>query len=383
MKTFFDWYYKFYPLENAPLKRKITVHLLFWILFGFFRFFSILPNSPYLFRITGGMYSIVESALLYYGLVYLVYPVSFSHKKTIIAIVLLFLLLYADYIITFMYFKFNIHNNLYIKESYMYKNVMSYMDRGLLGFFKKRNVIWELMSNLQALYFPLILKFTRIFGQYTANLQKVSAQKTDLELYFLRSQLNPHFLLNSLNNIYSQVINKNDSASNSTILLTNLLQHIINKSNDKLVNLIEELKFIADYIDLEKKKSSKNLKIKYTQEGDLEGLVIAPLILFNYIENAFKHSDAKTLQPINISIHISTIENKLFFKVENDYNHEKQKTTTTKNIGLGMINTQKRLKMLYPNNYVLKISTSKEKFTVEIEINLAFINSIKHPSQLK
>ncbi len=371
MNKFLFWFYKFYPLDNTSLKRKILMHLCFWLIYGITIGLGVISNSSVSYMFLVGCYSVVEAALAYYGVVYLIFPYISEVKTFIWGIFFIFLLVYIHFFAEYLFYKIAIVNEFINAQSYTYIYGKKYLENGLyLGIFKDKNIFYELSFIYNSTSFPFLFKFIRIIGNYFTNLQKVNKEKTDFEIQFLRSQLNPHFLFNSLNSIYSQVVNKNDTAGNSIVLLSNLLKHIVYNSNHTFIPLKNEINFIKDYIDLEKMKSFQAIKIQYSQEGDSEGYLIAPLILSNYVENAFKHVSVIENHIPFIAINIKIENNKLYFIVENDSTTSQRTHTTKKSGGLGMLNTQKRLHVLYPQKHVLNVITSDKTFKVELQLDL-------------
>lgn len=370
MTKFLDWYYNFYPLENVSQSRRIWIHICFWVVLGVFASSSSIANVPFGFKILVAVFAVLQSAMIYYGVVYYIFPKLFSIKTFILGLILSVFLLYLFLLSRLTFFTICLNNDFMIPKSFLYQYAQVYVKNGVSGILKGKNFFFEFDTILGLTLLPFLVKFTRIFGSYSTNMNKVSREKTELEIYFLRTQLNPHFLFNSLNSIYSQVINQDSSAANSIIVLSNLLKYIIYNSADVFVELKYEVAFIRDYIDLEKMKSGKKIKINYTQEGSLEKYSIAPLILTNYVENAFKHGRADVGEIFNISIDIKFEDETLYFTVENDSVPTSKKNDMPKSGGLGMINTKRRLELLYPQKHTLNVINTGIKFRVEIQIKL-------------
>jgi two-component system LytT family sensor kinase len=194
-------------------------------------------------------------------------------------------------------------------------------------------------------------------------------EKLHAELQFLRTQLNPHFLFNTLNNIYALVTTKSDKAGDSILLLSNLLHYLLYETNADKVKLSNELTFIKTYIDLERLRLDESQPVNYHVHGNEEGM-IAPLILFNFIENAFKHATRCTKStrdpPFFIDIDISLHRGMLTLSVANSY---KPKTAEDKaSYGIGIENARKRLYLIYENNYLLDVQTTPDVYHVLLKI---------------
>ncbi|MCU0467695.1 MAG: histidine kinase [Arcicella sp.] len=370
MTKFLDWYYNYYPLENVPQSRRLWIHICFWLFFGSFAGLSVITNMPLTGKVFAAFSEVVGASLMYYGMTYCVFPRLLSAKTFLLGLILLLLLFYVFLLFRLATFTVCLNNAYYIPKSFLYQYAQGYVKNGVIGIWKDKNFFFELNMILSLTLLPFLLKFSRVIGVYSANINKVSKEKTELEIYFLRTQLNPHFLFNSLNSIYSQVVNQDSSAANSIIVLSNLLKYIISNSADVYVDLTHEINFIRDYIDLEKMRSGNKVRIRYSQEGEFNKYVIAPLILTNYVENAFKHGRANIGEALHIAVDVKFLDEILYFTVENDNVTTNRRVDTPKSGGLGMINTRRRLELLYPQKHTLNVINTDTKFRVEIQIKL-------------
>jgi len=194
--------------------------------------------------------------------------------------------------------------------------------------------------------------------QNTAQLQK---EKTELELNALKSQLNPHFLFNTLNNIYSLSILEPSKTSQSIERLSDILDYTLYKGQKKLVAITDEMKIISDYIELEKLRYDERLKITLYEELNFPGC-IPPLVYLSLVENAFKHGAEKISGAIEIKISITVKADITIFKVENSKFPKQEQEKS----GIGLKNVKKQLELYYKNNYSLAINEKEDKFSIEI-----------------
>jgi hypothetical protein len=210
--------------------------------------------------------------------------------------------------------------------------------------------------------------FTTLFRtrQYQLDLYK---DKTDVELRFLKSQINPHFLFNSLNTIYALAIEEKAFKSSSAIIkLSGMMRHVIMEANHHWVSLDKEIEYISHYVTLQKMRFAETADIHFQVEGIQKQYRIAPLILIPFIENAFKYGiNPENSSPIDIKIKLH--ESHLQLWVQNNL-HANQ-THLYEGTGLGISNTKNRLALLYPNQYTLIINKSEDTFTVELNLNLS------------
>ena len=215
-----------------------------------------------------------------------------------------------------------------------------------------------------------LLHFSKIWFLYKesqAELERTSKEKKIAELEALKNQLDPHYLFNSLNSIYSLVLNKSDQAPTAVLKLSDTMRYVLYESNGEKVLLNKELEFISDYIDLQKLRMVQKDQLKFSTEGKTNNLSIAPLLLILPIENAFKFAMKGDPQHAFIIISIEINNNRLNMTIENSYDSE---TISDNNQGLGLTNLRKRLEIIYPARHNLKIDKTEDKFTFNLKIDL-------------
>lgn len=204
--------------------------------------------------------------------------------------------------------------------------------------------------------------------------QKTEHEKTEAELKLreaelklLKGQIHPHFLFNTLNNLYALSLEKSDKTSELLIRLADMLKYIIYDCNSEKVALIKEVNFINNFLELQRVRYD-TCQISFMHDGDLNNQQIAPMILHTFIDNSFKHGADK--DSVNPWIKISMISKKgiLFFTVINSIktNEVKNKKTT----GIGISNAIKRLDLIYPDRYDLSINESSDRYSVILKLEL-------------
>lgn len=212
-------------------------------------------------------------------------------------------------------------------------------------------------------------KYMRIGTKQQLRLKDLEAKQAQAELDLLKSQVNPHFLFNSLNSIYSLTLKNSEKSSEAVMLLSDLMRYILESSKKKLVPLEEEIQFINNYIDLEKLRLGSNFNLNYRVSGEAKSLYISPMILIAFVENIFKHgvSSNKDKNEFNIEI---TIENsQLNFSSSNNI-AQKSNELEVKVEKSGIKNVKRRLELIYPDDYNLSIENNKGKFQVDLQIKL-------------
>ena len=188
------------------------------------------------------------------------------------------------------------------------------------------------------------------------------ADKAIAELSFLKAQINPHFLYNTLNNIYTLSIIGSDKTSESIMKLSNIMRYVTDEAEADFVPLSSELNCISNFIDLQKLRLGKSVSLQYSVTGDPLGHRISPLLLMTFIENVFKYG-LSNHAPALINMTINMDDEHIVFHSQNQIFNYKGHTERS---GIGIINTRKRLDHLYAGKYQLDINTDDSLFTVDL-----------------
>lgn len=196
--------------------------------------------------------------------------------------------------------------------------------------------------------------------------KEIANEKLKTELSFLKAQINPHFLFNTLNNIYALASSQSEHTAAAVMKLSSIMRYVLTEARNDLVPLEREILFTSHYIELQKIRLTDKTRIDFTINGDPLGKQIAPLLLLPFVENAFKYGiSTRECSPINIQLDIR--DGSLFFSV---CNHKHFNTTLrmADNTGIGINNTRRRLDLLYPDKYELIINDRSNEFTVHLNI---------------
>lgn len=201
-------------------------------------------------------------------------------------------------------------------------------------------------------------------------LQETEKQKVMSELKTLKAQINPHFLFNSLNNIYSLSLEKNPITPKIVLKLSDLLNYVLYESSIEKISLRKEIAFVKNYIDLEKSRFEDSIDIALKiEEANVENFQIAPLLFIPFVENAFKHCGGGENDVPKIKIWFLTSNlPKIILHVENT--KEPNKPINTKRRGVGLENVKQRLELIYPGKYKLEIKEDDCLFSIKLEIEL-------------
>ena len=196
--------------------------------------------------------------------------------------------------------------------------------------------------------------------------EQLEKQAVQTELHYLKSQINPHFLFNTLNNIHTLVYKQAATAPEAVMQLASLMRYMIYESNAPTVPLSREITYLQDYINLQQLRYKKAPVVDLKIEGDTYTCFVAPLLFIHFLENAYKHSPAR-LEPHDIQVKVEIKENTLIFNIQNPV-VTKQGNILEETCGIGLPNIKKRLQLLYPDKHTLEISSDDNRYTVMLKI---------------
>ena len=184
----------------------------------------------------------------------------------------------------------------------------------------------------------------------------------------LKAQLHPHFLFNTLNNLYSLVYAKSDRAPKMLMRLSGLLSYVLYECKADEVVLSKEVSIIKDYVALEKERYGERLDVSLNFSGDIENKMVAPMLFQPFIENAFKHGTSEQLGKVWMSIDLSVKENQLYFKIINSCDNNAAAILEKHGVGIG--NVKKRLELLYADNFKLQNGVEDDVYIVSLSLEL-------------
>jgi two-component system LytT family sensor kinase len=332
---------------------QIFFHVAFWVcMIAFFSFIahgSTKLTVPALVVIFG-LYGVINIGLFYLN--YLLLIPKFLNKKQylIYNINLLILILVVGFI------KYGIA--LYFKQWVLVRGNMHEVD--FYSYYTS-----AFFTSLIFLFLSTVLKFTLDWFLNERIQRDLENQRLSAELAFLKSQINPHFLFNSLNSIYSLAYQRSETTPEAILKLSEIMRYMLYECNDNKVDLGKELQYLQNYIDLQKIRYGNKAFVDFEVNGLISGQRIVPLLLISFIENAFKHGVANDpATPIHILMDVQSEH--LSFKMENK-KHQFNKDATG---GIGLINVKRRLDLLYPGKYQLKIDDGADVYRSELSLDL-------------
>ncbi|MCE2788505.1 MAG: histidine kinase [Saprospiraceae bacterium] len=190
------------------------------------------------------------------------------------------------------------------------------------------------------------------------------------ELNFLKSQINPHFLFNTLNSLYALSLKKSDKAPEMVLRLAEMMRYMLYECNEKEVLLQKELTYLENYLEMEKIRHGQKVDIQYQVSGKIEKQRISPLLFIPFLENAFKHGISQQLEPGFINLTLTIDENRLQMELVNSKSSQGPRANASNSGGIGLINVKRRMEILYPTQHTIVIHETPNTYTVNLQLTL-------------
>jgi len=232
------------------------------------------------------------------------------------------------------------------------------------------NVFYTLLDIIPTIFVFVGFKFAWDANKKQAQVEQLQYSIQESELRFLKSQINPHFLFNNLNNLYSYAIENSPKTPSIILELSSVLRYMLYDCKDKFVLLSKEIEHLKHFTALNELQIEERGKVTFRASNLPNNFVIAPLILMMFIENAFKHSTASQSDNLSIDVHVDvTDEGLLHFKCSNSFLQNANNQSLSK--GIGLINVKKRLEILYPDNkHSLQINNTGHFYQINLTLQL-------------
>jgi len=210
-----------------------------------------------------------------------------------------------------------------------------------------------------------------VIGQWKL-VKQLQNERTDAELMHLKSQINPHFLFNTLNNLYGLALEKSDETPGLILKLSDMLRYTIYQGEKDKVLLSEEINYLNDFIQLQQIRYHKPVNITFTHTLDSSAATISPLLLLILVENAYKHGVEKLTEEAFVDIKLEIKDDEMVFDIKNNFDESEKPVKS----GIGLQNLKKRLQLTYPNAYKLNVKSEHGVYCVQLKINLQNEKSI-------
>jgi two-component system, LytTR family, sensor kinase len=216
-----------------------------------------------------------------------------------------------------------------------------------------------------------VIKIISDWARYQRDRKELQTQTMQSELTFLKSQINPHFLFNTLNNLYALTLKKSDKAPEIVIKLSEMMRYMLYDCNEKRVKLSKEINYIQNYLDLEKLRQSDQSRITFKVEGKVGEQKIAPLLFIPFLENSFKHGLNSTINNGFVDIELRVNDQQIDFRMINSKADTLPMQTHKRSGGIGLKNVKRRLQLQYPDKYQLKLEDSPNAYAIHLSLDLS------------
>jgi sensor histidine kinase YesM len=259
-----------------------------------------------------------------------------------------------------------------IQRALDYAIVYRIMDPSLLQepFFNTAKILKIVIGIYPVVALAAFIKLAKYWYERDRQTQELEKGKLEAELKFLKAQVHPHFLFNTLNNLYALTLKQSKKASEVVLRLSSLLKYMLYEGIERQVKLQKELDVIETYISLEKIRYGDRLDVSYNVTGETGDKEIPPMLLIPFVENSFKHGTGEQSEQVWINIGVEVNGNHFKLMVENSKNSSEPIDETGYKEGIGLKNVQRRLKLLYGDDYDLQIVEEPATFLVILKLKL-------------
>lgn len=373
-----DHNYFFYFYGRYRNAFRLAIHITLWLITAVLASYTIpIATKGYTFATNKLIITtIVQTMAYYYIMGYVILPRYLYHFRPVKLIVWSAIIFFFIHLSNYLIFSYlhQLGETTTEADEYVNRNWHRFKEAGLFGCFTNfriflLNIVYS--TNVALLYLlPKICKDVITVRFRSLRLEK---DKLALELTFLKAQVSPHFLFNTLNSVYADVFDTNEKAADLILRLSELMRYNLYETDLPKITLDKELAYIQNYLDLERNRlSDQYLVIDYEQSGPLEQYQIAPLLLITFVENAFKHGVKGATEPAYVQINADVLSGKLVFRVENSVPAKRLVTETTekKSGGIGLNNVRRRLGILYDGQYELITNKTETTYTVTLTMQV-------------
>ncbi len=340
-------------MQNRGLLKYKAHHILFWLMvFGAWYMLRVddYSSSRKAFAVT--FIKVFDLALMIYITNYVLIP-QLLYKKKYLALGISFIALII---------------------------LSSAVKMNILGRLLNSPALYDWTTNIKArLYDNIIPHFILVFagasiklmfdyGKLQQRMAETAKEKAEAELNFLKSQINPHFVFNSLNSVYFLINKDNAEARGALHKFSELLRYQLYEMNDSKIPIESEIHYLKDYVDLQQLRKDEKYSVQFNAAPDVKGFMIEPLLLVPFVENAFKHISHFSDRPNFVKVDMFRVNGSFVFSV---FNSKDKAPSTEKQGGIGMNNVKRRLELLYPGLHELKIDETENSFNVQLNLHLS------------
>ncbi|MGC4100371.1 sensor histidine kinase [Ferruginibacter sp.] len=350
---------------KAILDNRVIQHCIFWCFYLLIYTGNYLTGNDYWPTFLATMLFLPVQMIFTYTQLYVLIPRFLLQRR--IAAYIIYTLLFTQlmYDLNLMFYSF----------------VVFPIKTGLACTYFKWNKLWTfdpielrtVFSFFMICGIAVAVKLLKKWYQENNRNQKIEKEKLSMELDMLKAQVHPHFLFNTLNNLYGLTLTKSERAPLAVSHLADMLRYMLYECNEREVPLEKEITVLKKYMELEKLRYGKRIELSFSCTGDIQHLKIAPLILLPFVENSFKHGVSEQLEQCWVNLQMHAERNSFTLNLSNSRNAEPVKTNAG---GIGLQNIRKRLDLMYPGNYTMTINEEPEIYAVKLQMKLAAIPAV-------
>ena len=337
---------------------RVTKHVLFWL--AYISFFGVLYgsfNEDYLRQTQLQLLFLPEKLVATYVVIYFLMPRFLLRQRYMLFFVLLFVVFL---IAGFVHWAMAIYVEIPLFYPGEYWGELWYWPK----IFKSITAIYPVVA------IAVVIKLFKRWFLYQQAAQHLNQEKLEAELKFLKAQIHPHFLFNTLNNLYALTLKKSDDAPDVVLRLSDLLNYMLYECNSTWVALQKEIELLENYIALEKIRYGQRLDIIYNVRGEVGAKKIAPMVILPFVENSFKHGVSEETHNAWVSIDITLEGSTLTLKVDNSKSALRADDQQEYRAGIGLKNVKRRLELLYRESHELRTIETDESYLIVLTLDL-------------
>lgn len=337
-------------MSSFKLSRYKLDHILFWFLYALF-WLLVTGSITNLSQIRNTFIVVVLHALVSYFNIYILVPLLLQNKRYITYILSIILsITLTCFPLAFIIYLFDPENASRVWT---------------VNFF-----VFNSFQTSYAVGLTMVLRLSIQWYQREKEKSELQRITSETELKFLKSQINPHFLFNSLNSIYSLTLKKSDDAPQTILKLSEMLRYLLYEASEKKVTIDKEIAYLNNYFELERIRLGNRGKIHFETEIDSDEYLIEPMLIMPFVENCFKHGLNKLANDGWVSVILKIEEGLMNIVISNNMGQNNEEAEKKKVGGIGIENVKRRLKLLYPNKHKLLITNTNNIYKVDLELSI-------------
>ena len=346
---------KFYELFERGVQKGLLYHIFFWVVFFFFLVIVDHDGTDLAAEMINKALRVIFYVIIVYTNLNYLFPTFLKSNRlfTYLMLLILLVIIATPIEVLLHYLVANITHSSFSEYFTLENNSKVFLGSFFIGFSSS------------------IYKIINDWMEHQRERMDLQRQNLTSELKYLKTQINPHFFFNTLNSLYALTLKKSDKAPEIVLKLSDMMRYMLYESNERIISLNQEIKYIQNYIELEKIRHGENIKINIEITGDTKGHKIAPLLFIPFLENCFKHGIDAELKKGYVNINIDIKQNILSFQVVNSVpNLDEGPKSKPKVGGIGLTNVRRRLNILYPKRHRLETKKTSNEFIVRLELKL-------------